>query len=122
MKRSGVSVWLLSGIFTLGGCSAGEASTSPPPSELGPPSALRVVEVTTVTTVQGSSGDFLSPRPSVVPPAYLEPGSAAPSVSFPEAPSATDRAKLETTLLFQADGPGSASFHLDASLSSSDGS
>src|SRR4051812_2718623 len=128
MKRRGPSLWLLTGIFALGGCGGqGTASPNPDPDpgpdpQLGATSAIHVVEVTTVTTVQSSSGVFLSPRPSVAPPAYLEPGSAAPLVSFPDAPLATDRAKLSTALLFRADVPGSERFRLDATLTPSDGS
>jgi hypothetical protein len=117
MKRSGLAVCTLSGLFALCGCSGSDATSAQP--KLGPTSALSVVEVTTVTTVQGSSGVFLSPRPSVAPPSYLEPGSVAPSVSFPGAPSATDRAKVDAALLFKGEAAGSVRWHLDASLAAS---
>jgi hypothetical protein len=73
-------------------------------------SELRVVEVTTVTTVQGSSGIFLSPHPQQRRPAYVERGvlsdvRAAPSVEL-------DRVKVDTALLFDAAQPSALSFEV----------
>lgn len=64
-------------------------------------SQLSVVEVTTVTTVQGSSGIFLSPRPQLLRPDYVESGASASAPSG-EPSVEDDRAKVDTALLFRA--------------------
>lgn len=90
---------------------AGPSATHGPSADL---SALEAVEVTTVTTVQGSSGIFLSPRPQQQRPEYLE---AAPDLDSGavDAPSAElDRAKVDTALLFR--GPGLVEVRFDAAL------
>lgn len=64
-----------------------------------------VVEVTTVTTVQGASGIFLSPRPRQERPSYVESG-VGPGAA-PQPSAELDRAKVDTALLFS--GPHAAS-------------
>jgi hypothetical protein len=78
---------------------------------------LSVVEVTTVTTVQASSGVFLSPRPQQVRPAYVEQGrDGADQVSVPSVE--LDRAKVDSALLFRADADLPDAVQLQATFSS----
>lgn len=101
----------LAALFTgILGCS-GSPAEPPADSDL---EGLGVVEVTTVTTVQGASGIFLSPRPQQVRPDYVERSNALDSGAV-DAPSAElDRAKIDTALLF--DGDGSANYGFAAAL------
>ncbi|MEO6603535.1 MAG: hypothetical protein ABIQ16_26870, partial [Polyangiaceae bacterium] len=121
MSRIRLAAGVLGSLFTLNGCAGNGATSIDPQTELASTAVLSVVEVTTVTTVQGSSGAFLSPRSSLAAPAYLQRGSATPSISFPPGPSATDRAKVDIALLFRAAEPGSMHWHLDASLAARSG-
>jgi len=79
----------------LGGC--GTPAEAPPASEPPRTLELEVAQVTTLTTVQGSSGSFLSPTPQQDVPDYVQRGEAAVSAT-----SGLDRAKVDLAVLFQS--------------------
>lgn len=81
----------------LGGC--GTSHDAGAPSDEGKTIQLEVVQVTTLTTVQGSSGSFLSPSPQQDVPSYV--GRAAAETAG-EATNGLDRAKVDLALLFQS--------------------
>lgn len=108
--------------FLLAGCGDADSGAGPEPEPEPEPevasglSQLNVVEVTTVTTVQGSNGIFLSPRPQQVRPDYVERGRAAFAAS-PEPSADEGRAKVDSALLFRALSPQTPRpFELEASL------
>ncbi len=79
-------------------------------------SHLSAVEVTTVTTVQASTGIFLSPRPQQMRPAYVERGQDG-SASV-DAPSfELDRAKVDSALLFSSEQGYAGPLELSARFS-----
>lgn len=99
MTRSCGQLGLL-GVALLGalGCSeaADPADEGAHPAQV---SQLNAVEVTTLTTVQASTGIFLSPRAQQTRPTYVEQGRAGNAGGEP--PSADlDRAKVDSALLF----------------------
>ena len=95
-------------LFGLSGCGTA------PPAEAGTASAkLEVVQVTTLTTVQASSGLFLSPSPQQDVPSYIALGEPSTPV---EPVDGFDRAKVDLALLFQAP-PAGALPALQAELS-----
>jgi hypothetical protein len=114
MTRSWGQLGLFSGALAgLLGC--GEAAEGSPDAET--PSGLSAVEVTTVTTVQASSGIFLSPRPQQTRPAYVERGrDGEAQVSVPSAE--LDRAKVDSALLFRSDTDLPETVQLQATFSS----
>jgi hypothetical protein len=94
----------------LSGC--GSSGDSPAPSAEGPSNSLEVVQVTTLTTVQGSSGSFLSPSPRQDVPSYV--GRGAPGAAV-QLMNGLDRAKVDLALLFQSSSE-SAPTELNAKL------
>ena len=82
---------------------------SPPPVDVPP---IDVAEVQTVTTVQDSSGLFLSPTPEQNVPSFVE-QSGAPSASQAEA---EERAKIDLALLFRAHEAGPLAASVQARL------
>jgi hypothetical protein len=97
------------------GCS----QASPPgkgDSQIPDLSRVSAVEVTTVTTVQASTGIFLSPRPQQVRPAYVERGEeGAAGVAMPSVE--LDRAKVDSALLFSSAQSDAAPLQLSATFS-----
>jgi hypothetical protein len=89
-------------LLGLAGCSDSGDETLPE-LELG---QLTAVEITTVTTVQASSGVFLSPRPRQARPRYVQTGVLDNAEGIE--PSEVDRVKVDSALLFQADARGRA--------------
>lgn len=84
-----------------------------PPAQEQEQGQLEVVQVTTLTTVQASSGLFLSPSAEREVPDYVVPGEAV----TPIAPTdGLDRAKVDLTVLFR-DGGAASVRQLDADLS-----
>jgi hypothetical protein len=81
-------------LLTLSGCSAAKPEAGPS-SEDAP---IDVVQVTTLTTVQASTGLFLSASPQKVVPDYV--GRAEPSLG-PSLVTTIDRAEVDLALLFQ---------------------
>jgi hypothetical protein len=74
---------------------------------------LAVVQVETVTTVQSSTGSFLSPTPEQVVPAYVQRGSQDGRVEVPEQ---QERARIDVALLFRGTQASELSQQLDARL------
>jgi hypothetical protein len=81
----------------LSGC--GTSRDTPAARDEAQPIPLEVVQVTTLTTVQGSSGSFLSPSPQQDVPTYVERGVAGAAL---EPMNGLDRAKVDLALLFQS--------------------
>lgn len=73
-------------------------------------SGLTAVEVSTVTTVQGASGIFLSPRAQQERPPYVEASAELEGDAVPAPSVELNRVKVDTALLFR--GPGAASFEV----------
>ena len=91
------SAFCLLPALVLGGCGAGDAKAEPASAE------LDVVQVTTLTTVQASSGLFLSPSPLQNVPGYVARGdSSAPVLPV----DGVDRAKVDLALLLQSSSTG----------------
>ncbi len=82
----------------LSGCGTGPAAKTDTEG-----TKLDVVQVTTLTTLQASSGLFLSPSPQQNLPAYVALG--APSTPV-QPVDGFDRAKVDLTLLFQSAAAG----------------
>lgn len=81
-----------------GGCS-GDTSGANPNSEPSTSDAqLEVAQVTTLTTVQASSGSFLSPNPQQDVPSYV----ARAELSAPRPLDGSERARVDVALLFQS--------------------
>ena len=116
MMRSWDKLGLVGGAFAgLLGCSQ---AADPSPEDSGATlSELSAVEVTTVTTVQASTGVFLSPRPQQMRPAYVEQG--RDGAAAVDAPSVDlDRAKVDSALLFSSKKRIAAGLPLLATFSS----
>ena len=99
MHRSGSSrklagIWGLAGAALLAACGGGKTVTSSAPQ-----GEVEVVQVTTLTTVQASSGLFLSPSAQQNVPSYVARGELAPSAPA----DGVDRAKVDVALLFRSD-------------------
>lgn len=102
VRESKAAISLLFSVV-LAGC-GGESGGAAP--NMGPPgdeeAALEVAQVTTVTTVQASSGAFLSPSPQQEIPAYVTRSEAASQRPV----DGTDRAQVDIALLFQSSSSG----------------
>jgi hypothetical protein len=96
---NGRGFWLvLALLFGSSGCGTGAASKTETAS-----AELDVVQVTTLTTVQASSGLFLSPSPQQDVPGYIALGEPSAPV---EPVDGFDRAKVDLALLFQSPPAG----------------
>ncbi|MET0791925.1 MAG: hypothetical protein ABW061_10425, partial [Polyangiaceae bacterium] len=114
--RSLARVWcaisVSSGLcLSLAGCGSSDAVA---PSTLSA-SQLALVQVSTITTVQASSGSFLSPTPEQNVPDYVE-RAAAPGSAL--AAEQDERAKVDLALLFRtAEGALSGALAVQGQLS-----
>lgn len=108
---SGFSL-LIFGCGTQAGAPSPSVSPSPSDGE-----TLAVVQVTTLTTVQASSGLFLSPSAQQDLPSYVARGDASTPV---EPMDGLDRAKVDLAVLFQ-DASGSAASEVAADLRATGG-
>ena len=106
-----VGVW--GGIsLSLSACLSGcdDADAAPPRV-----SQLDVVQVSTITTVQASSGLFLSPTPEQNVPSYVERGVADSALAAAQ----DERAKVDLALLFRTGNASFGSADLPAELTTS---
>lgn len=109
--------WTQLGLFgsaLIGFLGCGDAAEPADDAEI--PSGLRAVEVTTVTTVQASSGIFLSPRPQQVRPAYVERGRDG-EAQVSALSAELDRAKVDSALLFRSETDLPETVRLQATFS-----
>jgi hypothetical protein len=105
MRTTPTVAGLCASICLLAGCADGESTGQ------GKSTEVEVVQVTTLTTVQASSGSYLSPKPEQELPPFVERGQAQPPLAFTD-PS--ERAKLDVALLFRENAVDANVWRLDA--------